>query len=98
MKKWAPYKSLDAQADYLEKMAYDKGKSEKPLLAEEAIEEIEAILAAGKGALVRIRYYEDGYIHERKGRISEIDPIYRSLKISGERLYFDNIVGIAKID
>jgi hypothetical protein len=31
MMKWAPYKSLDQQATYLAKMAYEAGKKARPL-------------------------------------------------------------------
>ena len=72
MKKWAPYKSLDSQADFLMKMAYEKGKKPKPQLMEDEMQRIDDILASYHGQNIEVSYYDDGYIHKLKGTISKI--------------------------
>ena len=44
MKKWAPYKSLNEQEHYLNKLHKDNEKVEKPKISSDAAEEINEIL------------------------------------------------------
>jgi hypothetical protein len=94
MMKWAPYKSLDAQADYLAAMAHEKDKKDKPLLSSEAASEINEILADYRGEKVSARYFEDGYVQERNGVIAEVNAIYKFIKIGGKILSFQNLLGL----
>ncbi len=94
MMKWAPYKSLDAQADFLADMAYKKGRRERPHLFGAAIAEMDALLASYHGETVKVRYYEDGYIDECIGVIATIDRVYKRLKISGHAIAFADLLAI----
>jgi hypothetical protein len=94
MMKWAPYKSLDAQADYLAAMAYEKGKKDKPLLSDETAGEINAILVRYQGEKVSVRFFEDGYIRVRQGVIVEVNAIYKFIKIGGKSLSFQNLLDL----
>ena len=45
MMKWAAYKSLNRQSDFIAKTLYEQGKKEKPLISEERAEKIDALLS-----------------------------------------------------
>ena len=94
MKKWAPYKSLDSQADFLMKMAYEKGKKAKPLLMEDEMQRIDGILASYHGQNIEVSYYENGYIHKIIGIISEISRTFMFLVVGGTRIDLRNLVGL----
>jgi hypothetical protein len=94
MMKWAPYKSLDQQADYLAKMAYEKGKKEKPTLSSEEAEEINDLLVHYHDELVKVHYFQNGYVHEETGLLDEINTIYKFLKINDLRISFKDIVSL----
>lgn len=94
MKKWLPYKSLDKQSDYLKKMAYEKGKKEKPSIAMEEAESINKILSSYHGQEVSLSYFEDGYIHEEKGIIKKISIIYKYLILNDIAFSFSSIVSL----
>lgn len=94
--KWAPYKSLDQQADYLAKMAYEKGKKDKPTLSNEEAEEINELLVHYHDELVKVHYFRDGYVREETGLLDEINIIYKFLKINDLMISFKDIVSLKK--
>jgi|SRR5574344_1421112 hypothetical protein len=94
MKKWAPYKSLDQQADFLGKMAYERGKKPRPLHSSEEAEEINDYLIHYDGKATCLHYFSDGYTLEIVGLISEINTIYKYLKINDEKIPFRDIVSL----
>lgn len=97
MKKWAPYKSLDSQSDFLAKMRYQKAKVEKPKLMEESANSINEILASYHGQRVEVSYYENGYINKIEGSISHISAPFKYLTINDERISFKDLVGLLEI-
>ena len=82
MKKWAPYKSLNEQYDYISKMLYEKNKCEKPKISMETAEEINEILVNYHKQDLKITYYEDGYVFDL------IAPIFK-IDVLNKRLYLD---------
>ena len=63
MKKWAPYSSLIEQATCLEEMKYQRNKIEKPILTQDQKDKIEyALQSYQKGQIVKIKFFNDGYI------------------------------------
>lgn len=98
MMKWAPYKSLDKQGVFLEAMEEKRARIAKPLLSSEEAEEINAILCTYHHQEVSLRYYNEGYIDEITGKISEINTIYKYLKIDDRRLYFSNIICLISLE
>lgn len=94
MKKWAPYKSLDSQADFLMKMAYEKGKKAKPLLMEDEMQRIDGILASYHGQNIEVSYYDDGYVHKLKGTISKISKAFMFLMVGDTRIDFRSLVDL----
>lgn len=97
MKKWMPYKSLEDQADFLAQMQYEKHKVPRPILLEEEIYKINAILSSNHQNPVILQYYDDGYIREIHGRIRYVDSIYKYIKISETRIDFRDIVKIEEL-
>lgn len=91
MKKWAPYKSLNEQIDFINKMRYEKNKKERPLLSPDQEEEINRILVNYNNELCEITYWEDGYTYQVKA------PIYR-IDVEQKRIYFDRYSFIDFID
>jgi hypothetical protein len=98
MIKWAPYKSLNQQADFLSKMAYEKNKREKPLISDEEAEEINALLVAYHHEAVEVRYVRDGYFYEERGMIDKIDTIYKYIKINDIMIHFKYIVRFKSVE
>ena len=82
MKKWAPYKSLNEQIDFINKMRYEKNKIERPLISNEEAENINNILTNYQNETVWVKYYDDGYLYEVSLPIFKIDII-------NKRIYFD---------
>lgn len=94
MKKWAPYKSLDSQADFIAKMRYEKSRVEKPLVMEDEANRINEILSSYHGQEVALSYYRDGYVHNEIGIISHICQIYMYLTINSIRIQFRDLVDL----
>lgn len=97
MKKWAPYKSLDSQADFLAKMHHQKAKVAKPLLMEEGAEAINEILSSYHGQSVVVSYYLDGYINRIKGIITHISLSFKYLTIDERQISFKDLVGLTEL-
>ena len=75
MKKWAPYKSLNEQADFINKMYYEKHKIEKPKISSDVADDINEILTNYQNELLTITYFDDGYVYSIDARIYKIDII-----------------------
>lgn len=88
MLKWAPYKSLEQQADYLAKLEYEKNKIPCPHMSSEKAEEINELLTNHLDESVIARYWHDGYIYTIHGIISEISTLYGYLIISDVEIPF----------
>lgn len=98
MMKWAPYKSLDQQADFLAKMAYERGKRERPLHSSEEAATINDVLVNYHGESVFLRYYDDGYYQDIQANITKIDSIYKCLWIADTKIAFRDIVELRSLD
>ena len=95
MKKWAPYSSLIDQATCLEEMKYQRNKVARPILAEDQKEKINYVLQSyQKGQLVRIKFFNDGYLYFINTTIKRIDLENRKLILEHGKLEFINIIDI----
>lgn len=94
MMKWAAYKSLDRQSDFLSKMLYEKNKIEKPLISNEQAEKIDSFIRGYKGDSVKARFYSDGYIKEACGVIEVIDSFKEILFIGEEKIPFRDVLDL----
>ena len=95
MKKWAPYSSLIEQATCLEEMKYQRNKIAKPILTEDQKEKINFVLQSyQKGQIVRIKFFNDGYLYLISTTIKRIDLENRKLVLEQGKIDFVNIVDI----
>lgn len=99
IKKWAPYKTLDAQDFTLKEHKEKEEKIEKPTISAEFAEEINEILVNYSNETLKISYYKDGKILDATGKIKRIDPIEKKLVLfSKKSIMITDIVGIEIID
>lgn len=94
MMKWAPYRSLVEQSEFLDQMRYQKNKKAKPTISDDQIEEINRVLSNYKGEIVGITYYHDGYTYLIKTKIKRIDIENQQLILPQGKLQFKDIVRI----
>lgn len=94
MMKWAPYRSLVEQSEFLNQMRYEKNKKARPTLTEDRMEEINRVLQNYQGEIVGITYYSDGYTYLIKTKIKRIDIENRQLILQQGKLKFRDIVKI----
>ena len=95
MKKWAPFSSLIEQATCLEQMKYERNKIEKPILTPDQIEKIElALQNYQKGQIIKINFFNNGYLYEIETSIKKIDVENRCLVLDKGKLGFDKIIDI----
>ena len=92
--KWAPYKSLEQQADYLARMEYERNKIPRPRMSEDKAEEINEILSNYKGETIIAKYWHDGYIYTIHGKIKEISSIYKYIKIEEIEIPFAKLTNL----
>lgn len=81
MVKWAPFKSLEEQENYI-RDAFNKEKEiQMPLLLEDEQEEINSYLCSYRGQLSIVSFYENKRIVTIEGYISKIDVTERIIKV-----------------
>lgn len=91
MKKWAPYKSLNEQSDFIFDMLKKKNKIEKPLIFHEQKEKINNILTTYHQQELNVVFYKDGQIVKINTKIHKID-------MDNNRLYFNRYSYISFAD
>lgn len=95
MKKWAPFSSLIEQATCLEQMKYQRNKIERPILTEDRKEKINYVLQSyEKGQIVKIEFFNDGYLYFINTTIKRIDLENRKLILEHGKLDFINLIDI----
>ena len=95
MKKWAPFSSLIEQATCLEQMKYQRNKIERPILTEDRKEKINYVLQSyEKGQIVKIEFFNDGYLYYINTTIKRIDLENRKLILEHGKLDFINLIDI----
>jgi hypothetical protein len=95
MKKWAPFSSLIEQATCLEAMKYQRNKIEKPKLTEDQMDKINFTLQSyKKGQVIKIKFYNDGYLYVTDCQIKRIDLDNRILVLDKGKLRFSDIIDI----
>lgn len=99
IKKWAPYKTLDAQDFTLKKQKESEEKIEKPKISADFAEEINEILVNYHGEKLTIKYYKNGKVIEVVDRIKRIDAFERKLYLfSKKTILINDIVSIVVND
>ena len=98
MKKWAPYKSLNEQENYLNKLHKDNEKVEKPKISSDQAEEINEILVNYHGEELIITFY-------RKEKIQSINSIIKKIDVENKKIvlpdrktiYFVELINLERL-
>ncbi len=93
--KWAPYKSLEQQTDYLARMEYERNKIPCPQISSDKAEEINEIVSNYHNETVVAKYWHDGYIYTIHGKITEISSIYKYLKVEDVEISFTRLTNLS---
>lgn len=94
MVKWAPYKSLIEQEDFMGNMKKARKKIEKPKNCGDKAEYINNLLMNYHGQEVTITIYNDGVLEKISGTITEMNTTYKYLVVNGNRYYLNNIIDV----
>ena len=98
MKKWAPYKSLNEQDDFLEKMEKKQQKAVKPKISSDVAEEINEILVNYKGEELLISYWRNEKINTVSSILNKIDVENKKIVLPERKtIYFNEIIGLSRI-
>lgn len=92
MVKWAPFVSLKEQTIYLNRLKKEKLKVERPLLSEDEINEINDKLVNYHGEVLRITYYDQGFVKEISAIIKKIDTINKKVVTTDLAINFDDLI------
>jgi hypothetical protein len=92
MVKWAPYKSLTEQGDFMMAMHHKKNAIEKPRISSDKAESINNLFVGYNGENVAVSFYLAGSIKESRGIIDKIDTIYKFIEMNDIRIPFASIV------
>ncbi len=98
MLKWAPYKSLERQADCLAKLEYERNKVPCPRMSVDKAEEINEILTYHLDELLVIKYWHNGYIYTIHGKIKEISTLERLIRIDDVEIPFKHLTSVTLED
>ena len=98
MKKWAPYKSLNEQEDYLKKLHNKQEKIERPRISSDEADNINEILVNYHGEELLIEYWRNEKINAVSSILSKIDPINKKIVLPLRKtIYFSELIRIERI-
>ena len=98
MKKWAPYKSLNEQEQYLNKIHQKQVKVERPRISSDEAENINDILVNYHGEELLIEYWRNDKINTVSSVLSKIDPVNKKIVIPERKtIYFAELIRIERI-
>ena len=98
MKKWAPYKSLNEQENYLNKLHTKNEKVEKPKISSDAAEEINEILVNYHGKELLITFFRNDKIQSINSIIKKIDAENKKIVLPDRKtIYFVELIGLERI-
>ncbi len=92
--KWAPYKSLEKQADFLARLEYERNKIPCPQISSDKAEEINEILTNHYDEMLIVKYWQNGYIYTIHGRISSISTLERYIAIENVEIPFRYLTSV----
>ena len=97
MKKWAPYKSLNEQQNYLDKLHEKQEKAERPRISSDEAENINEILVNYHGEELVIFYWRNNKLCTVSTVLSKIDPINKKIVIPERKtIYFAELIKIER--
>ncbi len=98
MKKWAPYKSLNEQEDYLNKLHQKQVKIERPRISSDEAESINEILVNYHGEELLIEYWRNEKINTVSSVLSKIDPVNKKIVLLLRKtIYFNELIRIERL-
>ena len=98
MKKWAPYKSLNEQEDYLKKLHKKQEKVERPRISSDEADNINEILVNYHGEELLIEYWRNEKINAVSSILLKIDPINKKIVLPLRKtIYFSELIRIERI-
>ena len=98
MKKWAPYKSLNEQEDYLKKLHQKQEKAERPRISSDEAENINEILVNYHGEELLIEYWRNDKLYAVSSILSKIDPINKKIVLPLKKtIYFNELIRIERL-
>ena len=98
MKKWAPYKSLNEQEDYLKKLHNKQEKMERPSIPSDEADNINEILVNYHGEELLIEYWRNDKINTVSSILSKIDPANKKIVLPLRKtIYFAELIRIERV-
>ena len=98
MKKWAPYKSLNEQEDYLKKLHNKQEKIERPSISSDEADNINEILVNYHGEELLIEYWRNEKINAVSSILSKIDPVNKKIVLPLRKtIYFSELIRIERL-
>ena len=98
MKKWAPYKSLNEQEDYLKKLHKKQEKVERPSISSDESDNINEILVNYHGEELLIEYWRNEKINTVSSTLSKIDPVNKKIVLPLRKtIYFSELIRIERL-
>ena len=98
MKKWAPYKSLNEQENYLNKLHQNQNKVEKPKISSDEADNINEILVNYHGEELIITYWRNDKINTVSSILKKIDPINKKIVLPERKtIYFNELISLERV-
>ena len=98
MKKWAPYKSLNEQDDFLKKLHKKQTKVVKPQISSDEADNINEILVNYHGEELIITYWRNDKINTVSTILSKIDALNKKIVLPERRtISFTEIIKIERL-
>ena len=98
MKKWAPYKSLNEQEDYLKRLHNKQEKVERPSISSDVADNINEILVNYHGEELLIEYWRNDKINTVSSILSKIDPVNKKIVLPLRKtIYFAELIRIERV-
>ena len=97
IKKWAPYKSLNEQEDYLKKLQKEQNKETRPKISSDEAEEINEILVNYHGEELIISYWRNDKTNTVSSILIKIDPTNKKIVLPDRKtIYFHEFIRITR--
>lgn len=98
MKKWAPYKSLNEQEKYLNKLHQNLNKAERQKISSDEAENINEILVNYHGEELIITYWRNDKINTVSSILKKIDPLNKKIVLPERKtIYFNELISLERV-
>ena len=97
MKKWAPYKSLNEQENFLNRLHEKQIKEERPRISSDEAENINEILVNYHEEELEITYWRNNKSYTVIAILSKIDPINKKIvTLERKTIYFNELIKVER--